>query len=191
MHTLAPESLRPAFEAGLEYGPYIAAAKPHEQANWNAFHGRVRLTDAQRGLLASFTRRMNVLCISGSWCGDCVQQVPSLDHIARANPKIALRLLERDEHARFASGFKICSGDRVPVVIVMNEDFDFCALLGDRTLNRYRSLAARQLGGACPLPGAPVPSDEVAAQMQDWVNEIERVQLMLRLSTKLRTRHGD
>jgi len=62
---------------------------------------------------------------------------------------------------------------------------------GDRTLSRYRALAQRQLGPSCPLPGAPVPDDEIAATFQDWMDEIERVQLLCRLSTKLRTKHGD
>lgn len=189
---LTPADYRTAHDKALAYVAYVGAGKPHEIENWNAFHAKVSLTPAQRALLASFTRRMHVLCISGTWCGDCVQQCPMLDHIAKAAPDtIDLRFLERDLHAPFVEHFKICSGARVPVMIFLNEDFEFCAIAGDRTLSRYRSLEARQLGGACPLPGAPVASDEIAATLQDWVSEFERVQLMLRLSGKLRQRHGD
>jgi thiol-disulfide isomerase/thioredoxin len=180
------------FEKGLGYEGYVAAGKPHEVENWRGFHARVALTAGQRALLGSLTRKVNALCISGTWCGDCVQQCPMFDHIAKASAgKIEMRFLERDAHAEFAEHFKICSGARVPVLILLNEDFDFCAFAGDRTLSRYRSLAARQLGGACPLPGAPVATDEIAATVQDWVEEFERVQLMLRLSGKLRQRYGD
>lgn len=189
---LSPADYRAAFQSGLPYDAYVAAGKPHEVENWRAFHAKVSLAPAQRDLLSTFSRRMNVLCISGTWCGDCVQQCPMLDHIARAAPTaVTLKFLERDQHALFAEHFKICSGARVPVIIFLNEDFDFCALAGDRTLSRYRSLAARQLGGACPLPGAPVATDEIADTLQDYVSEFERVQLMLRLSGKLRQRYGD
>lgn len=189
---VTPEILRAAFETALAYDAYVATGRPDQQSSWNAFHARVRLTPEQRELVAGFTRRVNMLVISGMWCGDCVQQCPMLDHIAKAAPDtIDLRFLERDLHAPFVEHFKICSGARVPVMIFLNEDFEFCAIAGDRTLSRYRSLAARQLGGACPLPGAPVASDEIAATLQDWVSEFERVQLMLRLSGKLRQRHGD
>jgi len=41
------------------------------------------------------------------------------------------------------------------------------------------------------VPGAPVPDDELAACLQEWLNEFERVQLLLRLSTRLREMHGD
>jgi hypothetical protein len=73
----------------------------------------------------------------------------------------------------------------------MSEDFEFVSLLGDRTLSRYRAMAARSLGAACPLPGAPLPDDELAATLSEWVGEFERVQLLLRLSPRLRQKHGD
>jgi hypothetical protein len=79
----------------------------------------------------------------------------------------------------------------VPTVVWCAEDFEFCSVQGDRTLARYRAMAARQLGAACPLPAASVPADEAAATMQGWIDEFERVQLMLRLSPRLRQRHGD
>jgi hypothetical protein len=86
---------------------------------------------------------------------------------------------------------KICGGLRVPVVIFMNEDHEFVGLAGDRTLSRYRAVAKRSLGPSCPLPGAPVPPDELAATVADWLAEFERAALLVRLSPKLRARHGD
>lgn len=189
---LSNELLRSHFEAGLGYERYVATGKDHERANWEAFRSRVGLTPAQTALVAGFVRRINVLCVSGTWCGDCVQQCPMFDAIARANPgAIDLRFVDRDAHMDLAQRVKVCSGLRVPIVLFMNEDFDFVAFAGDRTLSRYRALAGRLLGAACPLPGAEVPRDEIAATLQDWVNEFERVQLLLRLSGKLRERHGD
>jgi hypothetical protein len=79
----------------------------------------------------------------------------------------------------------------VPVALFLAEDCELVAVFGDRTLARYRALAARQLGPTCPLPGAPVSDDELAATLQDWLNEFERVQLLLRLSGRLRQKHDD
>jgi thiol-disulfide isomerase/thioredoxin len=189
---LSTDLLRGAFEAGLEYGRYVATGKEHEQRNWNAFRARIALTPPQHTLIAGFTRRINALCVSGIWCGDCVQQCPMFDAIAAANPeRIHLRFIDRDEHPEIAGAVKICGGGRVPVLLLLNEDFEFVSLSGDRSLARYRALASRSLGPACPMPGAPVPADEVAATLADWVAEFERVALLLRLSPKLRARHGD
>lgn len=184
--------LRTKFHGGHRYDAYVATGKPDQQAKWRDFHGRVVLTEHQRGLIAGFTRQVNILIVSGTWCGDCVQQVPMFDHIERASSgMIALRIVDRDQNPDLAEPLKICSGLRVPTVLFLNEDFDFCGMMGDRSLSRYRAMAAAKLGASCPLPGAPVPVDEIAATLQDWVNEIERVQLMVRLSPKLRERHGD
>lgn len=180
------------FEVALPYGAYVATAKPEHLENWRRFEARAGLTEAQRALVASFTRGVNALCVSGTWCGDCVQQLPFLKSMEDANPRLfRVRFLDRDEHRDLAGLLHMGDGMRVPVAILMNEEFDFVTAVGDRTLSRYRALAARQLGGACPLPGAPLDEDEVAATRQDWVDAVERVHLMCRLSTKLRQKHGD
>lgn len=197
---LSPQAYRAAFEAALPYPAYLNTAKPTERPKWDAFAASIKLTQPQQTLVRSFERRINVLVISGTWCGDCVQQVPIVDAIARLHPAadaggrapgIDLRVVDRDQHADFSRHFSICGGGRVPVALFLNEEFDFVALAGDRTLNRYRRLAAARLGPSCPLPGAPVPADEVAAVTADWLDQFERVALLLRLSTKLRAFHND
>lgn len=189
---VSADVLAAKFAAGLGYGAYVETGKPQHREAWAAAAARVKLTEAQRRLIGSFTRRMNVLVLSGTWCGDCVAQCPMLAAIAAANPeRIDLRLLDRDEHIDLSERVRICGGLRVPTVFLLNEDFEFLALAGDRTLSRYRAIAQRQLGPSCPLPGAPVPDDEIAATLQDWIDELERAHLMARLSTRLRQRHGD
>lgn len=191
---------RSQFERAKPFADYVRTAKAHEAEGWNAFHARVTLTQAQRALVAGITRRVNILCISGTWCGDCVQQVPILARIEEANPAdrahpdapgIDLRIVDRDEHIDLSDAHRLCGGNRVPVMIFLTELFDLAAVAGDRTLSRYRALLARQMGPACLLPGAPIPADELGASVQDWLNEVERVAIMLRLSGKLRQKHGD
>jgi hypothetical protein len=41
------------------------------------------------------------------------------------------------------------------------------------------------------MPGEPVPQDELNATLQEWVNEFERVQWILRLSPRLRQKYND
>lgn len=189
---LTPDFLQTKFEAALPYHRYVATGTPDQQAKWNAIYEQASLTNEQRTLIGGFSRTMNVLVSSGTWCGDCVQQCPLLARIAEANPdRIHLRFVDRDEHADLAERIKINDGLRVPTALFLAEDFHFLGLLGDRTLTRYRAVAARHLGPACPLPGAPVPPEELAATLQDWLDEFERIQLMLRLSPRLRELHGD
>lgn len=186
------EFLRAKFEHALPYDAYVATGRGSHQKAWADFRALVRTTPQHAALFKGFTRKMRILVVSGTWCGDCVQQVPMLDAIAQLRPDlIELRALDRDAHMDLARRLTINDGNRVPVVLFLNEEFDFVSMLGDRTLSRYRAIAGRQLGASCPLPGAPVPADEIAATLQDWVDETERVQLICRLSTKLRAKHRD
>lgn len=178
--------------AALDYAAYLASGKPEQKARWDELYPKVVLTDAQRALLGSFERQMNVIVVSGIWCGDCVRQGPMFQKIAEAsNGKVNLKWVDRDEHMDLQEKVKVNAGNRVPVVIFAAEDFEPVGWYGDKPLARYRIQAAKQLGAHCPLPGAPVPQDELAAELADWVDEFERVHLILRLSARLRQKHGD
>lgn len=182
--------------AGREYRCYLETGTEDQQAGWDRVYHQVELSDEQAGLLAGFTREMKVLVVSGIWCGDCVRQGPMLQKIAETagavgGGKVDLRWLDRDEHIDLQEKVKICAGNRVPVVIFAAEDFELVGYEGDKLLSRYRAMAASALGPNCPLPGAPVPQHEMAAELTDWVDAFERVHLLLRLSGRLRKKHGD
>lgn len=186
------EYLKRKHAAGLDYTVYVATGKPEQQDNWRRVYDSVGLTHHQHALVAGFVREMKVMVLSGIWCGDCAQQVPLIERIAEANrSKIKIKYLDRDEHADLQAQVRINGGDRVPVVFFCAEDGEPVGWYGDRTLTRYRLMAARQLGGACPLPGAAVPQDELDATLADWLAEFERAQLLLRMSARLRAKHGD
>jgi hypothetical protein len=187
---MSRDFLRSKHDAALSYEAYLAT-DPEKGERWSTIYDQVALGDAQRRLLGGFVRDMRVLCLSGIWCGDCVQQGPLLQRIAEASDRIDLRWLERDEHLDLAERVRINAGLRVPMVIFMAEDGEPVSVAGDRSLARYRAMAARQLGAVCPLPGAPVADDELADTLQDWLDEFERVHLLLRVSGRLRQLHGD
>jgi thiol-disulfide isomerase/thioredoxin len=180
------------FSEALDYPAYLQTGNDSQRQRWKQVHDAAGLSEAQQTLLGGFVREMNLLIVSGIWCGDCVQQCPLIARVAEANPpKIHLRLVDRDAHPDLSSRVELNGGNRVPVMVLMSEDFEFCALAGDRTLNRYRAIAQRQLGAACPTGIIAPDMNELAATLADWLGEIERVQLMLRLSPRLRDRHGD
>lgn len=180
------------FKLGLSYDQFLAKFGTDEhRRRWANVHAAIQLTDAQRELLASFRRQMKVICLAGAWCGDCVNQCPIFDHFARSTSNLEVRYHDRDASADLAAELKICGGGRVPVVVFLSEDGQFVGLYGDRTLAKYRRMAADQLGASCPT-GLVVPDASLtAAVVQEWLNEFERVQLLLRISPRLRQLHGD
>jgi hypothetical protein len=180
------------FEAALPYASFLNRyASPAQRERWDAMHARIALDSSQLALLDGFVRRMPVLCVTGAWCGDCINQCPAFDHFARTSKVIDMRFLDRDAHPEVADELSINGGKRVPVVVFLSEDGHEVSRYGERTLSTYRRLAASQLGPACPTGlVAPAP-DALASTVSDWLGEFERAQLILRLSPRLRQKHGD
>lgn len=186
------EAWAAAFARALPYAEFLAAhATPEQRARWDAVHARVLLAPEQERLLAGFVRRMPVLVLAGAWCGDCVNQCPIFARFAAAAPVIDLRFLDRDALPDIAAHLKVCGGQRVPVAAFFSEDFTPVLFYGDRTLSAYRAAARASLGAGCATGIAPPAADALAATTADWLEQFERVQIILRLSARLRERHGD
>ena len=115
-----------------------------------------------------------------------------MHRIAEANPLVDLRFINRNEYPQLQMALPINAGYRVPVTFFLAEDHEPVARYGDRTLSRYRSMARKALpdGGAGVVLAEP-PADPVRAVLQEVLDEFERTQLLLRLSPRLRQKHGD
>ncbi|MBX9678787.1 MAG: thioredoxin family protein [Gemmataceae bacterium] len=181
-----------SFQQGHAYGAFLDkyGHGSHKQ-RWASVYDQVKVTADQSALLKSFVRKMNVLCLAGAWCGDCVNQCPIFQHFAELAPVIDLRFIDRDEHAPVQQALQVNGGNRVPVVVFFSEDGFEVARFGDRPLSTYRRMAASQIGPSC-MTGIQVPGDNLLSLVtQDWLNEFERAQWILRLSGRLRTMHND
>jgi hypothetical protein len=87
---------RMVFQRALPYSGYLQHYGSEEQrARWGAVYDAVTLTNAQKELLKSFRRRMNILCLAGAWCGDCVNACPIFQRFAEACPLITLCFVNR------------------------------------------------------------------------------------------------
>jgi thiol-disulfide isomerase/thioredoxin len=161
------------------------------RARWQETFDAVQLTDAQKQLLGSFTRETNVLVLAGAWCGDCSGQCPIFDRFAEAAPVLKVRYLDNAEHADVQAELSVNGGKRVPVAVFFSEDGYEVLRYGDRTLSKYRQMMRDSAGASCPT-GIGTSRDPLLAQVtQDWLDEFERVQWLLRLSGRLRQKHGD
>jgi thiol-disulfide isomerase/thioredoxin len=178
--------------SALTYDQYLQTGTDEQRRRWAQVYDAANLTDTQRQLLGGFVREMKILVFSGIWCGDCVQQCPLIQRIAQTNPeKINLRFIERAKDAELPPEVRVNGGSRVPVVLFFSEDNQWCATAGDRTIHRYRALAASRLGPACPTGIVPPEKSELDDTLADWLIEVERVQLMLRLTPRLRQKYQD
>lgn len=187
-----PDFLREQHEAALNWDAYLATGNDPQKEGWRTTYDRVSLTDHHKRVIGAIERDIKAIFLSGIWCGDCVRQGPMVQRIAEASGgKLDVRYADRDAHSDLQDLLTVNAGKRVPVMVFCAEDYELVSTLGDKPLSRYRTVAQQKLGANCPLPGAEVPEDELQAELADWVNEVERVSLILRLSTRLREKHGD
>lgn len=181
---------RAAFDRALSLEQFVAAGAPQHQQRWHGVQNSLALTSAQQELLGSFKRELNLLILAGVWCGDCARQCPMLWLFETVNPRIRARFIDNAENPDLQDELRICGGTRVPVVVGLTEDFFEIGRAGDRMLSVYRRKARNELGAACEI-GGNVPADELATELGEWLEVIERWSLMARLSGFLRKRHGD
>jgi thioredoxin family protein len=186
--------LKTKFHQGLSYADFVALgdAEGHRMP-WDQRYSQLALNDEQATLVGGFTRKVHVLCLTGTWCGDCALQGSAMQRIAEANPDaIDLRfLLRSDEHADLVVKSQINAGFRVPVTWFLAEDFEPVSWFGDRTLSRYRAMARNAIGPEVTATLPPPSADPVREVLQEVLDEFERVHLLLRLSGRLREKHGD
>ena len=91
-----PFDFRGVFQRALPYNGYLEHYGTEEhRRRWAGVYDAVSLTGQQKELLASFRRKMGILCLSGSWCGDCVNGCPIFQPFAEACPLIDLRFVNR------------------------------------------------------------------------------------------------
>lgn len=187
------EILRPKFEAALPYRDFVALGDPQgHRPPWDERYGQLALDDAQRALVGGFSRRMHVLCMTGTWCGDCALQGSAMQRVAEGSDLIDLRfILRSEEHADLVTKAPINAGFRVPVTWFLAEDFEPVCVFGDRTLSRYRSIARKQLAAGAAFVTAPPPADPVREVLREVLDLFERSELLLRTSPRLRRLHGD
>ena len=189
------------FERALPYQQFLQqhGTAEHRQ-RWQALYEKVTLLPQQKDLLAGFRRKMHVLCMAGTWCGDCVNACPIFQHFATASPMIDLRFIHRaqkfdpgagDPDTLIANELSICGAPRVPVLLFLSEDWFECERFGERTLATYRHKAASLHGASCPTGLVAPPQDLLAANVAEWLTHFERVELMLLTSPRLMKLHRE
>ena len=175
------------------YEDFLKGSDPQRAGPWESLSARVPwLCSGQRERLTGYGRALNVLLVSGVWCGDCARQGPMIRQIVQAcDQGVSLRVIDRDQNPKLRDEVRILGAARVPVVVFLSEDFHEVGRFGDRTLHTYRLKAETEIGAACTVPTAKLPPEELSAERDEWVTIFERMLLMVRLAPPLRERHGD
>jgi thiol-disulfide isomerase/thioredoxin len=197
-----PFDFKPHFERALPYRAFLEKfGTPEHRERWENVYQRTRLTTQQLGIAGDFRRKMPVLCMAGTWCGDCVNGCPIFQKIAEARPDlIDLRFINRvqkfdpaatDADTVLANEISILAAPRVPMLVFFTQDMFEACRYGERTLLTYREKGTKVLGASCSTGLFAPPADAHAAVVAEWFEQFERVQLMLLTSPRLMKMNGE
>ena len=183
---------RSCFDKASEYGQYLNHSSPVHAKRCRDGSGRgPRLTEVQIQRLSGHVRALNVLLVSGAWCGDCARQGPMIQQIVEVcSDEVRMRVIDRDLDPILRDELRIMGAMRVPVVVFLTEDLFEVARFGDLTLTSYREKVVIECGEERSASYGP-PKDESEAELEEWVAIFERALLMVRTSPFLRRRHND
>ena len=68
------ELWRQSFEGAVPYDDYLERSDEKKAAHWRRMEERIPgLAEAERARLKGYHRVLNLLMVSGVWCGDCVR----------------------------------------------------------------------------------------------------------------------
>lgn len=179
------------FKQALPYSEYVQTGSDVQRERWSASFERIRPTAELKEKFESFVRPLSLLVLSGTWCGDCVRQVPMLVKLAALSQYIEVKIIDNQAHPELRDELRIQGGARVPTVVMLSEDFFEVTRFGDRTLSAYRRKFDSELGPSCDLGLVPPSEEELQEELHEWALMIERAELILRLSPMLRERYGD
>ena len=110
--------------------------------------------------------------------------------VEACSDEVRMRVIDRDLDPILRDELRIMGAMRVPVVVLLTEDFFEVARFGDLTLTSYREKVVIECGEERSASYGP-PKDESAAELEVWVAIFERALLMVRTSPFLRRRHND
>ncbi len=97
---------------------------PEQGGRLLANHAELSLGDELLVALRGLPRRVNVIAIAETWCGDVILHTPLLVRMVEATEgKAQLRFATREQHPDFFARFLTNGGEAIPKFVFCSEDF--------------------------------------------------------------------
>ena len=89
----------------------------------------LRLSDETKNKVSKMNRKLLLLVLTESWCGDASPSLPVMNKIAELNPNIEFKIVLRDEYPELMDTFLTNGARSIPKLIVFDKEQE--AILGD------------------------------------------------------------
>lgn len=179
------------YKKALHYENYLDTGTEQEKEKWRNYEQEVSLAPELIKRISSFKRKLNILVMSGIWCGDCIRQGPIFNAIEKQSELFKFKFIDNRENPELLEELKINGAQKVPVIVCLTEDFYEVSRFGDKHLSVYRSAVSSLDGAACDPGILPPEKSALELEISEWIDYFERLQHMLRLAPALRKKYND
>lgn len=135
-----------------------------------------KISEESIEVFKNISKKQTWLVISEPWCGDAAQTLPYLNKIAQLSKNIDLKIVLRDENPELMDAFLTNGSRAIPVVIMLDEDFNVLQTWGPR------SKAATKLVSDYKEHHGKI-DDAFKEMLQVWYNNDKGVSIVNDIST--------
>lgn len=155
------------------------------EVRMNRLDKTIKVPDEIKAILSGLQKEHILLVISEGWCGDAAQIVPVINKMAQETPKLALRIVLRDENRELMDAYLTNGARSIPKLVLVEKD----------TLNVRGSWGPRPHGAAQLIKDFKEKhgaiNEEAKTELQKWylhdkgISTMEEISLLLQSADNL------
>jgi hypothetical protein len=145
------------WDQAMTFDEFLQASTEH-RGLWEGVHRLARIPDWARLPVPEGEKR-RLLVLAEDWCGDASNTVPILARWTEEVPGLELRVLRRDEHPEVMDRYLTNGSRSIPIVIVLDGDFEELGHWGPRPLELQAWVLANK---------PKIPKGELYPQVRRW-----------------------
>ncbi|MFX0172526.1 MAG: thioredoxin family protein [Candidatus Hodarchaeota archaeon] len=127
------------FLTGRSFNEFLENATEDEKGRYQKYYDRSEKKFSPEDYKIDLEHPINLLVVGTTWCWDSQTHIPIIVRIAENNPKINLRIFNKDQYPFLIS--KINGGEKVPQVLVLTQDFYYLDRWVERSTLAYQLVA--------------------------------------------------
>ena len=111
------------WESAVDYKKFLSTARENVEL-MKARYADLMLTEDEEEMLRGLQNEIRILVLGTDRCDDTAGNLPVLARMASITPKIKLKILDSDKHARYHQNFKVKGKRKTPVVLFLSTDLE-------------------------------------------------------------------
>ncbi|MCK4849110.1 MAG: thioredoxin family protein [Candidatus Heimdallarchaeota archaeon] len=127
------------FESGITFDEFLKEGTEDEAKRTQLYYSKSAKNFTPEELRIDIEHPINLMLVATTWCWDSQTNVPVIVHLANHNPKINLRIFNKDNYPFLAD--KINGGEKVPQLLFYTKDFYYLDRWVERSTPGYKLYA--------------------------------------------------